>query len=387
MQTLIWAALFYSFPALVLYWEADLGWETTWIMGAFTGALLVSAFASPLAGRLIDNGYGRYLMAGSCAAGSVLLIALTFVQDLNGFYLVWLLMGLIFAAGLYDPCFSIVTRARGSNARKSITLITLFAGFASTLSYPVIVYLTKLYDWQTALLAAALVTAFFAAPLGYFSVKALEKTLSGSATKEAPRTARSSVTRQTLKTPAFWLICAGFALTALTSGSIVSHLFPILADRGIPDSMAVLVGSSIGPMQVLGRILMALFGQRLAAKALSIIATGAVGTGVLALCFVSENSLILVAVFVVSYGCGYGLISIARPDITRDSLGGSNFGTIYGMISLPSVFCAAIAPFLISFVAAGGGYGTALATAAATAFCGMLLLLFVRSARDGGPER
>ena len=55
-ETLIWAALFYSFPALLPVWEADMGWSRSEISGAFTASLIVTALASPRMGTLIDRG-------------------------------------------------------------------------------------------------------------------------------------------------------------------------------------------------------------------------------------------------------------------------------------------------------------------------------------------
>ena len=55
-ETLVWAGMFYSFPALILQWENDLGWSKTEISATFTTALIVSALTAPLAGRLIDLG-------------------------------------------------------------------------------------------------------------------------------------------------------------------------------------------------------------------------------------------------------------------------------------------------------------------------------------------
>ena len=43
-QTLLWAGAFYLFPSLLGAWERDLGWSRTQVAGAFTTALLLSAF-------------------------------------------------------------------------------------------------------------------------------------------------------------------------------------------------------------------------------------------------------------------------------------------------------------------------------------------------------
>ena len=55
-ETIIWAAIYYSFPALLLTWEQDLGWSKTELTGAFTASLIVTAVCAPLAGRLLDRG-------------------------------------------------------------------------------------------------------------------------------------------------------------------------------------------------------------------------------------------------------------------------------------------------------------------------------------------
>ena len=79
-ETLIWAALFYSFPALLPVWEADLGWSRSEISGALTLSMIITAFASPRMGTLIDRGQSREMLLWATVAGGVLLIALSQVQ-------------------------------------------------------------------------------------------------------------------------------------------------------------------------------------------------------------------------------------------------------------------------------------------------------------------
>ena len=50
-------------PALLPTWEAELGWSKTDLSAGFTLALVASALLAPLAGRLIDHGHGRAVLA------------------------------------------------------------------------------------------------------------------------------------------------------------------------------------------------------------------------------------------------------------------------------------------------------------------------------------
>ena len=137
-EILVWAAFLYVFPAMIVRWEEAFGWSKTELTGAITLAIFMSALASPIAGRIIDLGKGAFLMAGSTLAGGLSLVALSMVTTLVQFYIVWAVIGVLLAGCLYDPCFALVTRARGADAKRGIILITLVAGFASTISFPAI---------------------------------------------------------------------------------------------------------------------------------------------------------------------------------------------------------------------------------------------------------
>ena len=85
-ETLVWAGMFYSFPALILQWENDLGWSKTEISATFTTALIVSALMAPLAGRLIDLGYGRIVLNGSAFFGGLAVASLSWVESYWTFF-------------------------------------------------------------------------------------------------------------------------------------------------------------------------------------------------------------------------------------------------------------------------------------------------------------
>ena len=92
-ETIIWAAIYYSFPALLLTWEQDLGWSKMELTGAFTAALIVNALCAPMVGRLIDRGYGRFVFMGSMLLGAALLCELSIVTQIWQFYAVWIAIG------------------------------------------------------------------------------------------------------------------------------------------------------------------------------------------------------------------------------------------------------------------------------------------------------
>lgn len=66
-----------------------------------------------------------------------------------------MVIGIGMAMGLYEPAFAALTGLYGRTARGPITGITLIAGFASTVGWPLSALLNAQYDWRTACLVWA----------------------------------------------------------------------------------------------------------------------------------------------------------------------------------------------------------------------------------------
>ncbi len=354
-QTLAWASIYYIFPALLLRWEQDLGWSKADLTAAITLAVLVSAVASPITGRIIDKGQGAWMIGASALAGGVGLLLLSFVNQLWQFYAVWLFLGIAMAGCLYEPCFAMVTRSRGKNAKSAIILITLVAGFASTISFPVVYTLAEAAGWRGAVQAASLLMIVFVAPILWYGATKLEEP----ATAPTSTTALPESARAFLQAPAFWFLAFGFACLAMTHGAALHHLLPILDERGLSAEMAVLAASFIGPMQVAGRLAMMSSERFLSHHGLTISAFSILGVSCLLLLF-SGSSPAFLSGFVILFGSAYGTVSILRPLLARDILGESNFGAKSGALALPYLAGSALAPFLGSLIWSRVGYNSML---------------------------
>ena len=60
----------------------------------------------------------------------------------------WVLLGLGMGAGLYEAAFSTLGRLYGWAARGAITGLTLWAGFAATVCWPLSAYLVQVVGWR-----------------------------------------------------------------------------------------------------------------------------------------------------------------------------------------------------------------------------------------------
>ena len=135
-QTIAWASSYYMPAILGAPIASALHLPRSVFFGLFSGALLLSAVVGPTVGRLIDRHGGRHMLAASnlfIAAGLLILAA---AHSLAGLVIAWTALGVGIGMGLYDPAFATLTWLYGRDARSSITGITLIAGFASTIGWP-----------------------------------------------------------------------------------------------------------------------------------------------------------------------------------------------------------------------------------------------------------
>ena len=374
-ETIVWAAMFYSFPALILEWERSLGWSKTELSGAFTLSLVTSAVLAPVVGRLIDHGLGRYVYTGCALLGAVLLALLSRVTELWQFYVVWLGLGVAMSGVLYEACFAILTRSMGTMAKRAITLVTLVAGFAGTVSFPSAYVLVGFVGWRGAVLTFAIAVAVVAAPLIWRGCRLAEEGREAQAHQPSSRTGEAL---RILRNPIYWLLAISFAMIALEHGVLLTHLLPILDERGIHGETAILAASMIGPMQVAGRLAMMAAERHVSILGIAMVCYAALGIAALSLLGTSAIPALLVA-FVLFQGSGYGVTSIVRPVVTAEFLGRANFGVISGLLALPFIMATAASPTIAAFVWERGGYDRVILLALAASGIGFLSLLSAAS--------
>lgn len=366
-QTIVWAGMYYLFPALLLRWEEAEGWSKTVLTAAFAGALVMSGLFAPLAGRIIDKGRGPELMAGASLLGAVMLTLLPMAESIWVFAAIWLVIGAVLACTLYEPCFAIITRTKGADARRAITMVTLVAGFAGTVSFPINHAVAEAFGWQTAVLTFAALVAFLGAPLLWLGGRQMEQDYRRRAHDiDAQHAGHAAADRfrtlgHVVRQPVFLALALAFSLLWLNHSMVLNHLLPILEDREIHKDVAVFAASMIGPMQVAGRLAMMAVEKHI--TAFTITTAGFAGVvGASACLYFSDYSTTLLVPFVILHGSCYGIMSIMRPVSTREILGSRNFGAISGALALPVQIAAALAPFLGAVLWQIGGYDLALLT-------------------------
>lgn len=374
-QTAGFAALVYVYGAIILALESGSGWSRAELALGPTLALLTQAGLAPFSGRLVDRGLGGVLLGGAAALGAVCLALLSQVGHLLLWYGLWIAMGAAQGASLYETCFSFLVRRLGPFARDAIIRVTLVAGFASTFAFPLGAWAGAAIGWRGALLVFAAVQILLTVPANLLGVRLLRRgERRGGPLVPTPKGAILLALRK----PEFWALAAYFGLLMGNHTMLTTFALPVLAERGAPTAVAVLVASSVGPMQVAGRALLMLGGARIpAGTAARAIALGmALSSGCL---LIASGQTVLFFAYAVGQGASIGVQSILRPLLTAEALGQENFGAMSGALAMAPLSASALAPVLGALLIASGGSGLLLAVTLAAALGAFATALWLRS--------
>src|SRR5207237_441056 len=93
------------------------------------------------------------------------LAILAFAHSQATLWFAWLILGVGMGIGLYDTAFAALGRIYGLQARSAITGITLLAGFASTVGWPLTAWGASEIGWRETCLAWAAVHIVLGLPL------------------------------------------------------------------------------------------------------------------------------------------------------------------------------------------------------------------------------
>ena len=367
-QLLSWATSFYAPAVITSAAAAELELPSAQLMGGFSAALLVAGVCAPRIGRWIDRQGGRGPLAASTLVLAAGLTCLAGAQGLASWYAGWGLLGLGMALGLYDAAFATAGRLLGLSAGPVITGITLIAGFASTLGWPLGMALLPQLGWRGLLLAYAGLQLLVNLPL---VLACLPRGLPPPVPKP---TAAPGPAPGRLSAASVMLAClAGFfTLRWFMTSAIAAHILPLIGGLGLEGGQAMLAAMLIGPGQVLGRLLE----WRLAGR-IGPLARARLG----ALLFPLGAPLLLlggpagICGFMLLYGMSNGILTVNRGSLPLLVCGPAGYAARLGWLAVPVLLAQAVAPTLAAPAVSALPAGAMLLACCGVAGVATLLLL------------
>ncbi|MBN9026997.1 MAG: arsenite efflux MFS transporter ArsK [Rhizobiales bacterium] len=384
-QIIGYGTLYYSFSVLAPAMAREFGLSTEWVFGALSVSLLVGGLSAPWVGGWIDRrGAGRVMTIGSLAAALALAVC---AMAYNSAMLVLGLIAIQIASTLvqYSASFTLLVQLNPATAQRSITYLTLMAGFASTLFWPFTTALHARLDWHHVYLLFALMHLFVCLPVhGWLMVKTRTISDRRDPPDHTPRAAASvtGVIEGAARPRAFGLMLLGFAIQSFVTSTFLVHMLPMLTGLGLAKA-SVLVASVFGPAQVLSRFTNMTFGGRLSQRTLAIIASGflPLATGIL---LATAPSLSGAFAFAIVFGLSSGLSSIVQGTLPLELFGSDGYGKRLGRLTSVRLVVSSAAPFAFALMTEHLGYPISLSIVAVLSTLAVIAFLAIGS--PAGPR-
>lgn len=374
-QTTSWGVLFYSLPAALTPIAEDTGWSHTAITGALSLGLAVSAIAGILVGRILDRRGPRTVMTLGGIVGVIAVLLIAWSPSLWAFYGAWLVAGFAQAAIFYPPAFTVITRWYGTRRVRPLLVLTLVAGFSSTIFAPLTAFLVQQLGWRASYLVLAGILAAVTVPLHAIFLNARWTDIPDARSGAEAATSRETV-RAVARSPRFLALQLAMMLATFTLFAVTINLIQLLLERGVAYATAALAFGLVGAGQAIGRLGYPRVERATtpAVRMAAILGAGALGLWAVAVIPGPAWALVVLAILI---GAARGAHTLLQATAVSDRWGTRNFGTLNGIFSAPMTAVTALAP-VSGPVLAGllGGY-----PAMALAMAGLLTAAALLSLR------
>ncbi|MEH6435692.1 MFS transporter [Massilia sp. DD77] len=337
-QIASWGALYYAFAVLAPDIQRDLGMGKEAAFAAFSWSLLVAGVAATPVGALVDRRGGQGVMALGSVVCAIGLAWLSRCTTLASYWGAWTVIGLAMSLTLYEAAFATINRKLDAGAPRAISTLTLFAGFASTIFWPLTLALSSRLGWRDTYLAYAGLQLAACLPLHLWLGRDAPR---APLPAHAPRD--SHTLGEAVRHPAFWKLALAFSANVFIFSALAIHLIPLLQSLGHAAGTAVLLAALVGPMQVAGRVGERVLGRDAAPQVVGRFVFSTLPAGLLALALVGTQAWGVV-LFCMLYGMSNGVLTIIRGTLPRALFGARNYGAITGAMAVPSLLSKAVGP-------------------------------------------
>lgn len=356
-MTVGYGTLYYSFAILSEEFVKEFSWNKSFIFGILSLGILLGGLLAPLIGRVLDKYGARFIMSLGSILSAIGLYNLSLVESKLEYIFALLFLQLVSILVLYESAFIASAQIAGQKARLPIIQITLIAGFASTIFWPLISYLLSIITWRETYEVLALLHIVIALPIHFFVLK--PSLVIDNEHFNEDKFEEIIYLNGLHRKNAFILLTIAFCLIAIPITALQTQFLTLFKSFGMESSMAIFLGALIGPSQVAVRILEVLLAKYITPILSALISTALMSIGLVALLF-SGYSFCIALLFVLLYGAGQGLSDIVRGTLPLYLFGKNGYGKTTGNINFFRLIITSMVPFCFAYILEnfGGVYST-----------------------------
>ena len=339
-QIVSYGTMFYSFAQIKVELAEKLGLtlETTTMIVSL--ALFINVLISSYVGYLIDRYGGLKVLSNGLFIGSIGFITLFFTNSFLGFLFSMLLIGISFSSTTYNVAFSAAIQIDDQNSRKNITIITFYGAIASSVCWITIGFLRSYFGLNSIFLMLSLVLFLMGL---YFLIKMnVQKNEKKNNPKKQIEDLVPLALSQKEKVIIAILMIFGFTEYLIFSTTALSLINFFTSNFNDP-SVAIILASTYGPFQLVGRFLEMRFATFLDARLTGLIASTIVPISLIII-LIPDFYICIIAMAL--FGMGHGLLTVTGGYVPNLFFEPRVIGRVKGYIWAPTALGMSCAPFL-----------------------------------------
>jgi len=309
--------------------SAEFGWSRTEVSAIYSIVAICGALGTPLLGFVLDRRGSRPAVLLAALLLPCALMLLTIVPRNYSLYLgCGVAMGLVAIIASPTAYVNLLPQWFSQRLGLAVALAMTGSGFGQFVMPLAHGALLERFDWRTAWSIMAGVIAVIGLLVAVFllhdreSIRALRRSgredqIEGVSVGEA------------LRSPIFWTAVPAFFVVMMVAGAMLTHLAPLLSDRGFSTAQAAGVVALIGMLSLAGRIATGFLLDRVGYGTIGAIVFPAQAVGCLVLASGAGGGAPYVAAALI--GLAYGVEADLLPYMLRTTFGLRSFGRLYGI--------------------------------------------------------
>lgn len=364
--------LVFTFGIFLKPLSAEFGWSRESISAAFGFAALTIAVCSPPLGHLLDR-FGPRKIVLPCMAvfGAAFASLSVLTPNLLHLYATFVVIGIV-GNGTTQMGYSRAVSTWFDHRRGlALSLVMAGVGTGAMIFPPLAQELISSFGWRSAYAMLGGVILLLGIPLTALFVR--EKPRERATEHQA---LHGIGVAQGLRSRAFRIIVATLFLGSMSVNGAITHLSPLLTDRGVSAAAAALAASTLGLASFCGRLFTGYLLDRFFAPRVGLCLLVGTAAGILLLATARSAPVGLCAAALIGFGLG-GEADITPYLLTR-YFGLRSFSTLYGFTWTAYAIAGAIGPVVMGRAFdATGSYATLLTILAAATLVSASLFLFL----------
>ena len=388
----------------------EFGWTVTQLNLAWIFARMEGGLMGPIEGWLVTRlGSRRMVLVGMFIMGTGWLL-FSFIESLWFFYFSYIIISLGIGVGAW---LAIMTCINNWFIRNRSTAIGVSSVITRLIAIPVLFVLAWAIDpeeadlWRETARVIGVILLAIAVPMFLFLKNRPEEhgelpdgdpngtmgegTVSGASMNPQPSSPEPTFTvRQALKTPAFWHLALGHALTTTLVVTIVANLGLLFEDyeetHGLTTQLAGRVIVTYLAVWTAFQLVGGYLGDRFPKNVLMFVSTIIMGLSALAL--TRTHAVEMTYVFAVFFGMGNGLRSPLTTAVRGDYFGRKSFPMILGLSMVVMSVTLIAAPLLTAWYrdrVGEGGFILPIEVMIGITLFGAFLFLFAKKPAPPNP--